>query len=202
MTAWWRRTAGDTGWAHPSDIDLLTELLARGEAGPALPEHVAACATCSARWRALASTLEGDRVALAAAADAYFPADRLERQRRHVARRIEHGHRAARVLRFPVMAMRDTPRRRAAHRSVAAAALLGLIVGTLAGRLLDRHAQAPGAAVPAAVSAADPDTETMAQAAVTPDEAFLSELDHALASPRPAPLSALDALTPQVAGGR
>jgi hypothetical protein len=93
-----------------------------------------------------------------------------------------------------------------ARRSIAAAALLGLTVGAVAGRLLDRHADAPGAgARPAASVSADratEATETMAHAAVTPDELFLSELDHALESPRPAPLSTLDALTPQVAAGR
>jgi hypothetical protein len=202
MKAWWSRTAGGIGWDHPSDVDLLAELLARGEAEPALPEHVAACAACAARWQALASTLEADRAALRAAADAHFPPDRLERQLRHVARRIEHRPQAARVLPFPAMGMRETPRRQVARRSIAAAALLGLTVGGVAGRLLDRHADAPGGPPPAAAASAQPGGETMAHAAVTADEVFLSELEQALDSPRPAPLSALDALTPQVATGR
>lgn len=204
MRAWWSERAGGIGTGHPSDIDLIAELLAGGGGDRALPDHVAACTACSARWRALAAALESDRAALTEAADVYFPADRLERQRRYVASRIEHGRRAARILRFPAMGVRDTPRRQVARRSIAAAALLGLTVGALAGRLLERHAAAPEAVrVPAAVSvAADPDADTMAHAAVTADEAFLSDLEQALASPRPAPLSALDALTPQVANGR
>lgn len=203
MRAWWSRIASGTGWDHPTDVDLLAALLARGQAERPLPDHVTACAACAARWQALAATLEADRAALAAVADAHFPPDRLERQLRHVARRIEHRQRAARILRFPVMGVRETPRRRAARRSIAAAALLGLTVGAVAGRLLDRHADVPRAgARPAASVSADGPTEAMAHAAVTADELFLVELEQALDAPRPAPLSALDALTPQVAAGR
>jgi len=208
MKAWWPGIPTGVGVKHPRDVDLLAELIAGGAVDRPLPDHVAACPACSARWRALATAIESDRAALAAAADAHFPADRLERQRRHVARRIERTPRAARVLRFPVTGVCDMPRRQVARRSIAAAALLGLTVGAVAGRLLDRRAAAPGAAggpevvAVSTVTAPDPNAETMAHAGVTADEAFLSELDRALASSRPAPLSALDALTPQVQGGR
>jgi hypothetical protein len=87
------------------------------------------------------------------------------------------------------------------RRSIAAAALGGLLIGAVAGRLLDPHGAARDRAtavtqVDRSALGADPPVEAL-QASVAGDEAFLREFEAALVSPQVEPLSALDALTPQ-----
>lgn len=133
--------------------------------------------------------------AMVAEADAAFDARRLTRQRAAIARRV--AQRAlgvhARVLRFPGAVVRTA----AAHpwrRWVAAAAVTGLVAGTVAGRFLpltgssDRVARV-GSAPSVRIA---PATLRMSPG----DEAFLLEFDAALSGRPGAPLRALDALTP------
>lgn len=189
--------------SHPDPATLLA--WATGADDGATAQHVSACARCqrvSDQWRATAA---GVSATLKDEADAAFTAERLERQRAEVMRRIRAGA-GARVLRFPAPTAGPRPARLLRHdlrRWVAAAAVVGLIVGTLAGRfLLDPHRQVALArargTVPAMVAPASPRAAGSGASATASgaDEAFLVELDAAVFASSPRSLQALDALTP------
>ncbi len=170
--------------------------------------HLAQCSACEARYRELVETLEvaaGDAVSQA---DAAFSAERLSHQRDRILRRIEaHGQRA-RVLSFPVASadQHGDVRSRPGLRWVAAAALVGLMIGLSAGRVLDDRGGLGSSAPPRIVSIKPTaDAAFRARQATrgdaVSDEEFLSELSDAVAGPRTPELMALDALTlPRDAG--
>src|SRR3989304_3965707 len=91
---------------HFSDQQLLDAYLAGRVEVPdtvdlRLPDHIAECAACAARYADLARDFHRLAEQGAAEADALFTDERLARQRQRIARRIEHqGNRAARG-RFP-----------------------------------------------------------------------------------------------------
>jgi anti-sigma factor RsiW len=186
---------------HASD-EVLAAWVAGTGAEPAIAAHVAGCPACqvrAARWQAL---LEPVGRALRQPADAQFSESFLARQRTEVMRRLR-GQPRARVLRFPMAGDdgRRPPQRlqRNGTRWVAAAAVMGLLVGGGAARWFDPHQQraftTPGArASSPALPGRSPETS---QESAVADEAFLVELDVALVSPAPGPLRVLDALTPE-----
>lgn len=182
---------------HPSASALLAWVAGADDA--ALASHVASCERCqraAADWRTVGLHLRED---LVEEADAAFTGERLAHQRAEVMRRVRGG--GARVLRFPAPATPAGPRPRIfgadLRRWIAAAALVGLVVGTLAGRfLLDPHGpQASDASRRATEAQAGPSLPRLTGLPVS-DEAFLVELDAAVHSSSPRALRAIDALTP------
>lgn len=182
---------------HPSASALLAWVAGADDA--ALANHVASCERCrqaAADWRTVGLHLRED---LVEEADGAFTVERLAHQRAEVMRRVRGG--GARVLRFPAPSTPPSARPRIfgadLRRWIAAAALVGLVVGTLAGRfLLDPHGpQATDASRRATEPQSGPSLPMLTGLPVS-DEAFLVELDAAVQSSSPRALWALDALTP------
>lgn len=184
-----------SGAAHPSVSELLAWVGGSAEEG--VGRHVAACEPCrraAADWQAVSERCRG---ALRAEADQVFTGDRLAQQRDAIMQRVRQGPRG-RVLRFPAppSAIPGGPSLFGGRtrRWIAAAAVVGLLVGTLAGRFLIDPVRRTGAArVP--VGAATPGAGGRAFPSPA-DEAFLVELDAAVFSSSPRALRAIDALTP------
>jgi hypothetical protein len=149
---------------------------------------------------ALVAEMDDATSAAAAEADAHFPAERLERQRNAILRRLEYGRRMGRLLRFPAPTRRPVPAGPSHRRWIAAAAAAGLLLGLFTGRYVgvdrprfDVRADRSSATIAPAVTAAAPGVG----APLATDEALLGEVDIALASHRSVELQALDALTPR-----
>jgi hypothetical protein len=150
-----------------------------------------------------------------AEADAVFTAERLRVQQQHIARRLAHVNRPARVLSFPGQFVRRTihaSTSRTAPRWMAAAAAAGLFIGVAVGASYERGSLARGpigsSASPRLIAR---DAETARSSRLTPvtprgsnptdiaaDDAFLSDLEVALERPHTRELQAFDALTPHV----
>lgn len=188
---------------HLQDERLLDACLAarQGERlDPPVAEHLADCEACRARYDELVQVLELVREEGEAEADAMFTPERLRQQQLHIARRIEHVGRAARIISFPgrfvrrTMTASATP---AAPRWIAAAAAAGLFIGAALGASYGWGARGvyglPGdrRMTPVATRGTSPGE-------VAADDAFLSELELALERPHTRELRAFDALTPHV----
>jgi len=162
-----------------------------------LADHLKDCATCQARFAELDRVLAQERRAAAAEADAAFGGTRLEQQRASILRRIGGSRAAARILPFPG-AMQPAPRpHRLWKRSIAAAAVAGIVLGAVAGRLLPARSASAGA--PAAVERTAPTrvgAEVVRAANWSADEQFLQDFEAAIVESGVEPLVALDALTP------
>lgn len=178
---------------HPGTADLLAWIA--GEGDERLGLHVASCRRCRRtvdEWRTLGPAL-GE--ALREEADRAFTPERLDRQRARIMEQIRRGRRA-RVLEFPLTAAANGGRRLLrpdVRRWTAAAALAGMLIGTLAGRfLLDPRLPRQATVADAGQAGARP----VLTGASGADEAFLLELDAAVFSSSPSALRALDALTP------
>ena len=181
---------------HPHEDDLL-EFVSGLRTDPAIEAHVRACAPCRARAGRWEFSLDDLGQALRAEADRQFPDSELARARAAIGRRLRGAPRA-RVLHFPIAPLTQPGRHRLpgaeARRWVAAAALAGLVVGALGGRLVPAVHHQSAQARPASPA---PGLPVSAPASNTSDEAFLVELDAALVSRGATPLTALDALTPE-----
>lgn len=184
--------------SHPSVSDLVAWVT--GDDDASIAAHVASCVRCrriADDWRALGVEL---RQGWEAEADAAFAPERLARQRDEVMRRVRRA--GARVLRFPAPpGSVGRPTRvfgADIRRWVAAAALVGLVVGTLAGRFLlePQGTAAVDSRLRPAVAPQETPTLPMLTGRPITDEAFLVELDAAVHSSSPRALRALDALTP------
>lgn len=189
------------GFRHASDDALVFLALVGPEASPErLVAHVARCSRCTVRLGTVEQTLADDRQRNVAEGDQAFSAARLERQRAQVLKRIGGSRAAARILPFPAHGpvTPAAPRHAFMRRSVAAAAVGGLLIGGAAGRLFDPHQPARQVrtadvrGVPAAIV---PEVRTAALS----EETFLGEFEAAIGAPRVEPLMALDALTPRPA---
>lgn len=199
---------------HLRDDRLLDCYVAvrHGEAlGPSVAEHLTDCDACGARYAELARFMDAVRAEGEAEADAIFTPDRLRAQQQHIAQRVEHVGRAARVISFPRRfvgrtAAGSTPH--SAPRWIAAAAAAGLFLGIalgvsyqwewkartpgFAGRAAPAGSPRPATLTPLATRGSDP------APAVAPDDAFLSELEVMLDRPRTSELQPFDVLTPHV----
>lgn len=196
--------------------DQFLECYVAGRVGeavnPRLAEHLDACGECAGQYRELTSLLDEIRVDGDAEADALFTDDVLARQQQQIARRLEHVHRPARVIAFPT---RDVvqPEPRPVYltaRWLAAAAAAGLFIGVAVGGYLGperlRSARSTPATVSAPAMAVQRPTSspavlvnsTQPAAPAVDEDAFLMELELALARPQPRELAAFDALTPHV----
>jgi hypothetical protein len=198
------------GKRHPSDDALVRRYMADRGFDALQPEdervvrHVETCAPCGVRYHVMKTHLDGTAVASLDAADAVFTEERLAHQHERIMRRIDvHG---ARVLPFPVA---EPDARASAHspsvsRWVAAAAAAGLLVGLTAGRVwhLGNDTTATQTAGSSATAPADVNGRgqviTAALARQDLDNAFLSEVEMALSSPRTPELRAIDSLTLEV----
>lgn len=189
---------------HVKDDHLLDSYYAERTGDtidPRIADHLSDCPACRGRYAAVTHVLDEVRIEGTAEADAVFTADRLRAQRQQILRRLDHANHPARVITFPGLgAVRGSAAPRLFSRWVAAAAAAGLFVGAALGASYqwEWHSRADRvrlgdvsrlATVPP--RGAQPDN-------VAADDAFLSELDAALARPRTRELLAYDALTPHV----
>jgi hypothetical protein len=164
--------------------------------------HLAGCVECRGRYAALESWLADVRGTAVAEADEAFSIERLNAQHSQIMRRLEALERPAKVLAFPPSRHPTPSAHSGPQRWVAAAAAAGLIVGLVAGQLVDlRHALNRPAASRATT---DGRVSSIGQtrggivrtvSGMTGDEAWLYEA--AITSPRIPELQSLDEITPR-----
>jgi hypothetical protein len=172
-----------------------------GDEGPL--RHLAHCPACESRYQALRDGFDETREAVVAEAAAACTADRLERQRDRILRRIDALHVGPRVLPFPAAAQNGhaAPQPRVFRRWVAAAAVAGLLVGLGLGRLVpfqraDSNADARQQMTSAPPSGRQaPVIRALHVEPAANDEEFLSEIELATAAPRTRELRAIYAFT-------
>ncbi len=194
---------------HLADARLLACCLTEGDTGHLLPAevdamaHLKRCEECRRRLDEVRWQVDMLRDEERARVDALFSAEHLEAQRAQIVRRLEHVGRQARVIAFPahVRPQREVARSRTA-RWVVAAAAAGLAVGLGLGAMMNFQLALPWSSpVRPAVASRAPELHINPVAKLSDpgfsDEAFLSEIDQALAR-RATELEALDALTPHV----
>ena len=197
---------------HLDDDVLIRRYLAdRGlaalDAGDESPlRHLAHCPACDARYETLRAEFDATRDAAIADADAVCTADRMERQRDRILRRVDALHAGPRVLPFPAASPSGhaAPQPRVFRRWVAAAAVVGLFVGLGAGRMLFNGASTTTTTADARQQAAPSAPASLRQAptmralhieSTVNDEEFLSEIELATAAPRTRELRAIYAFT-------
>ncbi len=205
---------------HVSETQLVECYMAgrtHEAADPRVTDHLTTCRACRGQFDALAAFLDEDRDAAIAEADEAFPADRLQAQHQQIMKRLDHVHRSARVISFPgrdvSVPERPAAMSRLAPRWLAAAAAAGLFIGVAVGgylgpdrfvsrrtvRVAEATASRPRAvAAPAPTAAPAVLVGTSADSVTQDDDAFLMELELALANPRSRELRPFDALTPHV----
>jgi len=199
---------------HLKDDDLFECYLANRtgeEPDPRAMEHLADCDQCVSRYDQVVGFMDTTRETAEAEADAEFPAERLLVQQQQIMRRLEHVHRSARVITFPGRDTLSGSRSggRLTPRWLAAAAAAGLFIGVAVGgyfapqrfhgpvvqqAAVDRPMtvqQHPPAPTAIRVNGAPDDTPA-------DDDAFLVELEVALARPHTRELQPFDAMTPHV----
>jgi hypothetical protein len=191
---------------HLSD-DRLIELCMLDATSGVEHQHLAACARCDARRVRLQRLLENISDTATAAADAAFPPERLTRQQARILARLQHEGRPARVIAFPAghAQPESVPSRtRPGSRWIAAAAVAGLVVGLIGGRVHYSFNRPGVAGVIVAHTAEQPelraDGSTAAirevTASISEDE-FLNQLEIAIDAPAAAALQPIDDLTPR-----
>jgi len=175
-----------------------------GDEGPL--RHLAHCPTCEARYEALRGEFDSTREAAIADADAACTADRMERQRDRILRRIDALHDGPRVLPFPAAQQNQhaAPQPRVFRRWVAAAAVAGLLAGLGAGRMFftgtaptATTADARQQSTPSEPAALrqPPTLRALHVESAVNDEEFLSEIELATSAPRTRELRAIYAFT-------
>jgi hypothetical protein len=195
---------------HLDDTLLIRRYLAdRGlaalDASDEAPlRHLAHCPACDARYRAVRAAFDETREAAIADAEAACSADRMERQRERILRRVGALQSGPRVLPFPAAGQNGhaAAQPRVFRRWVAAAAVAGLLVGLGAGRIVfnggDSRATADARQQIAPASAPVRQAPTMRALHVDSglsDDQFLSEIEMATAAPRTRELRAIYAFT-------
>lgn len=168
--------------------------------------HLAHCPACEARYEGLRAAFDDTREAALADAEAACSADRMERQRERILRRVDALQSGPRVLPFPAAAQpgHAAPQPRVFRRWVAAAAVAGLLVGLGAGRMVfnngDPRTTADARQQIAPVNASGPARQAPTLRPVNvdageSDDQFLSEIEMATAAPRTQELRAIYAFT-------
>lgn len=199
---------------HPGHLkdDQLLDCYVSARGGempdPRVAEHLSDCTHCACSYDEIVTLMEGLRDVADAETDALFPAERLAHQQEEILRRIEHVHRSARVISFPGRepALRPHAGSRLTPRWTAAAAAACLFLGVALGAFIgpDFHrASAPErqtAPPPMTVATPAPAPRVGVADAQPPvdNDAFIGELEFALARPHTRELQAFDALTPHV----
>lgn len=197
---------------HVDDDRLFASYLARRDGEPTDADvscHLAGCPTCTTRFRELGQLFDDLRNHAEREVEAAFPPERLQRQRQHLVRRLEHLGHAARVISFPGRpASRAVGSHggRAAPRWIAAAAAAGLFVGAAVGTFyhgtwhpLANQSPAARSSPARTTPATTRDTATLASnTRLSDDDTFLSEMELAVGGTRCRELRTFDALTPSV----
>jgi len=195
---------------HPADDRLIAVYFGDEEASAderrAVRQHLHGCEACTWRYTELTAPLERLRQDAAGEADEVFTPARLDAQRARILDRLDEAASPSRVIPFPAASTRmdRSMVRRPLTRWIAAAAAAGLLIGVVAGRLLEigggpSVADQPRARVVATLPTADVvNASPVSTVAREHDEAVLSEIDQAVFNQRIAALSALDQMTPHV----
>jgi hypothetical protein len=184
---------------HLTDTELLALHFDKHGEGDA-HAHVAVCATCQSRGRAVTELLDRVGRDSAAEADAAFGADQLTRQHARIMSRVAQECRSARIISFPAVAQAPVRPVRGGTRWVAAAVAAGVILGIvgehvterLRGTRVRRAYQAPAVQV-----VAEPGIAVRTVSTGSDDE-FYGQVELAFGSAGPAALRPLDVLTPRV----
>lgn len=192
--------------AHPPDDRLIAMYFGDEEANAeerrAVRQHLHGCETCTWRYTELIAPLERLRQDAASEADEVFTPARLDAQRAQILGRLQESA-PSRVIPFPTTVTRldRSVVRRPIARWIAAAAAAGLLIGVMAGRLVE-VTSAPNRPAPGPVAGTAPATVQAPAPAASQDsrdeEAFLSELDRVAYFQSIAALSTLDEMTPHV----
>ncbi|MBS1818121.1 MAG: hypothetical protein JSU08_09345 [Acidobacteria bacterium] len=193
--------------------DQLLECYYAGRTGealdPRLADHLSTCMECNEQFDTITTFLDDIRTDAEEEADALFTAEHLRTQREHILDRLDQVQRPARVISFP---RRDaTPAQRSGGRVpprwLAAAAAAGLFIGVAVGGYFgpERLLRAPGGSSPSRQMVVQPRPSpkpavlvNSTQPTASDDDAFLMDLELALARPQPRELQAFDAMTPHV----
>jgi anti-sigma factor RsiW len=196
---------------HPADDRLIAMYFGDDQASAderrAVRQHLHGCESCTWRYTELTAPLERLRQDAASEADEVFTPARLDAQRAKIMARLGEAAQASRVIPFPASTARldRSVVHRPVARWVAAAAAAGLLIGVMAGRLVEFGTGGPVARPPAvrtartAVITPRLVSDSPDQTATTErDEVVLSEIDQAVFGQRIAALSALDEMTPHV----
>jgi len=198
---------------HLDDQQLFESYLSERGGEPVDPraaEHLSDCRECRARYGELGRLMDALRREADVETSEVFTGERLSAQKQQIMRRVEHVGRPARVIDFPGPAAVRHMTRAGAHsvtRWVYAAAAAGLVIGVGLGAVYQsewmsfqtgrRSAAVRQIATPRPHVGSVPTTAGLTAADGTED-AFLSDLDFALAQPHTPTLQAFDALTPHV----
>jgi hypothetical protein len=176
---------------------------------PPSAEHLADCGDCAARYGELVRLMDALRREAETETSEVFTAERLSAQKQQILRRLEHVGRPARVIDFPGHPAGRHMVRPGDHRLtrwVYAAAAAGLAIGVGLGAVYQSgwgSTQIDGRRAVGQIGGARPHVTSVATSASLAsadgaEDAFLSELDRALAQPHTATLQPFDALTPHV----
>jgi hypothetical protein len=194
---------------HPADDRLIALYFGDEAAGLAeqrnVRQHLHGCETCTWRYTELTAPLERLRQDAASEADEVFTPARLDRQKSAILARLEGSAVEPKVIPFPVatIPMNRSVMHRPLTRWVAAAAAAGLLIGIMAGRLLEfgmarLDSPPPVARVIKPVAPMQTVTDSPSADVYEFDELALSEIDQAVHTQRIAALSALDEMTPTI----
>lgn len=184
---------------HLTDTELLALQFDTPQDGEA-NDHVAACATCQARGRAVTELLDRVSRDTAAETDSLFGADLLARQHARVMARVAQECRSARIISFPAAPQAPVRPVRGGTRWVAAAVAAGVILGIVGEHVTERlRGGRVRRTFPAAVVqvVAEPGIAVRTVSVVSDDE-FYGQVELAFGSAAPAALRPLDVLTPRV----
>ena len=190
---------------HLTDTELLAQHFDRR--GGDVHEHLALCATCQERGRAITELLDDVNQATAGETDALFGPESLARQQARIMGRIAHECRSARIISFPAASPPPVRHARTGTRWVAAAVAAGVILGIVGEHMSPTASRARrirrGASRrrkrrwPRSRCGAVTDRTVSAS-----DDEFYGQVELAFGSSGPAALRSLDALTPRASDVR
>jgi hypothetical protein len=188
---------------HLTD-DVLAEIwtMAAAEGRSASHPHFDVCPECRGRYADFTRFLEEIKNDAHAEADQVMTPERLAAQQSQILRRLEALERPARVIAFPKSTRPAISPIRVGQRWIATAAAAGLVIGVVAGQLVDfRRAFSPARPMPSVVvdsTAARTGTVTPVNMIGPIDEAFIyGDAELSTRSVRDSSLHALDDVTPR-----
>lgn len=190
---------------HLTDTELLGLHFDRRSSGDAF-NHVAACATCQARGKAVAELLDEVDRATVSEADAHFGPEALARQQARIMGRVAQECRSARIISFPAAAPPPVRHARTGTRWVAAAVAAGVILGIVGEHVTHRITRTPyqgrSFQEPESHMTTQPVRAVTVRTVSASDDEFYGQVELAFGSAAPAALRSLDALTPRASDVR
>ena len=188
---------------HLTD-DVLAEIwtAAVAEGRAASHPHLSACAECRYRYADFTRFLDEIKDDAFAEADRVMSPERLAAQQAQIFRRLEALERPARVIAFPKANRAAISPSRVGQRWIATAAAAGLVIGVVAGQLVDfRRALTPAQRAAGSVIADNtgrPGNVTPVSNIAPVDEAFIyGDTELSARSMRDSSLRAADDFTPR-----